>query len=176
MIAQMSQREKVLAGVVGACLFLLLNVFLFKIFLGNHALLRTTLAKAQSQLAGFQQQESERTKWAQREVWLDANLPVLGDADVANKQIREALLELGKKHTVTIESPTPGVPANQPYYTTLGVRIECKAAWTQMGNFLYDLETPGQFLVIEALEMKVDPADKTQLRATMTVAKWFAPK
>ncbi len=176
MIAQMSQREKVLAGVVGASLFLLLNVFLFKIFLGNHALLRSTLAKAQAQMAGFQQQESERTKWGQREVWLDANLPALGDADVANKQIREALLDLGKKNTVIIESPTPGVPANQPYYTTLGVRIECKAAWTQMGNFLYDLETPGQFLVIEALEMKVDPTDKTQLRATMTVAKWFAPK
>lgn len=176
MIATMSQREKVLAAIVGASLILMLNVFLFKIFLANHALLRTTLAKAQAQMAGFQQQESERTKWAQREVWLDANLPALGDADVANKQIRETLLDLGKKHTVTIESPAPGVPNNQPYYTSLGVRIECKAPWTQMGNFLYDLQTPGQFLVVEALEMKVDPADKTQLRATITVAKWFAPK
>ena len=176
MIAKMSQREKVLASGVGAALFLLLNIFLFKIFLGNHALLLTSLAKAKVQMAGFQQQESERTKWAQREVWLDANLPALGDADIANKQIREALLDLGKKHTVTIESPAPGVPNSQPYYTSLGVRIECKAAWTQIGNFLYDLQTPGQFLVIESLEMKVDPTDKTQLRATMTVAKWFAPK
>ena len=172
----MSQREKVLAAIVGAALFVLLNSFLVRIFLNNHTLLRTALAKAKSQMAGFQQQESERTKWAQRDVWLEQNLPTLGDTDVANKQLRETLLDLGKKHTVTIESPTPGAPSRQSEYTSLGVRIEGKATWQQMGNFLYELQTPGQFLVIESLDMKVDPADKTQLRAGMTVAKWFAPK
>ena len=172
----MSQREKLLATLVGAAVFVLLNFFLIKIFIANHATLRSTLAKAQAQMAGFHQQESEREKWAQRDSWLDQNLPTLGDTDVANKQLRETLLDLGKKHTVTIEAPAPGIPNRQPNYTSLGVCIDGKAPWQQMGNFLYELQAPGQFFVLESLEMKVDPADKTQLRASMTVAKWFAPK
>ncbi len=174
MIGQLSPREKVLGGLVGFALFALLNIFLVKFFLANHGELKTSLGKAQGQLATFKQLESDRALWAERDAWLSSGLSPMGDADVANKHLREALLELAKKHIVTLESPAPGIPNAQPAYTSLSVRLEGKATWKQMFSFLYELQSPGQFLVVEALDMKVDPVDKTNLRANFTIAKWFA--
>ena len=174
MISQLSQREKLLAGLVGFALFALLNVFLVKFFLTNHNDLKTSLGKAQSQLNGFKQLEGERTMWAERDGWLTSGLAPLGDPDVANKHLRESLLELAKKHIVALEAPAPGIPNAQPAYTSLSVRLDAKATWKQMFNFLYELQSPGQFIVVEALDMKVDPIDKTNLRANLTIAKWFA--
>ncbi len=174
MIGQLSQREKLLAGLVGFALFVLLNIFLMKFFLANHGELKTSLGKAQAQLGTFKQLETERAMWAERDEWLNNSLVPMGDSDVANKHLREALLELAKKHVVTLESPAPGIPNAQPTYTSLSVRLEAKATWKQMFNFLYELQSPGQFIVVEALDMKVDPIDKTNLRANFTIAKWFA--
>jgi hypothetical protein len=175
MIGQLSQREKVLGAIVGIALLVLLNIILVKFFLANHGELKTSLGKAQTQLNTFKQLEGDRAMWAERDAWLSSGLEQMGDADVANKHLREALLELAKKHTVTLEAPAPGIPNAQPFYTSLSVRLEAKATWKQMFNFLYELQSPGQFLAVESLDMKVDPVDKTNLRANFTIAKWFAP-
>jgi hypothetical protein len=174
MISQLNPREKVLAGFVGIALFIVLNVFLIKFFLANQRGLHTNLGNAQAQLVTFKQLEGERAMRAERDAWLDGGLVPMGDADVANKHLRESLLELAKKHIVTLESPAPGIPNAQPFYTSLSVKLDAKATWKQMFNFLYELQAPGQFLAVESLDLKVDPIDKTNLHATFTIAKWFA--
>ena len=45
-----------------------------------------------------------------------------------------------------------------------------------MFDFLHDLQAPEKFVAIENCELKVNREDKTQLRASLTVAQWFAPK
>jgi hypothetical protein len=45
-----------------------------------------------------------------------------------------------------------------------------------MFEFLRELQGPGKFTVFNPLSLKVDATDKTQLRAELTVAKWFAPQ
>jgi hypothetical protein len=160
---------------VGGAVAILLNVFLIKFFLGKYNDYRVVKVEAEKKMATFRLLESERERWAKRDAWLTSRLVPMGDQDVANKHQREGLQELAKKHEILIDSVSPGVPNRLPAYTSLGIRVECKGKWDQMAYFLNELQGPENFVAIEAMELKVDPADKTQLRASMTVAKWFSP-
>jgi hypothetical protein len=176
MISEMSQREKMLAFLVGGAVAVLLNVFLIKFFRDKFNDYRSEKAVAEAKMDGFRRQEAERDRWSKRDAWLTQQLTAMGDPDVANKRQREWLQETAKQNQILIESFSPGSPSPQPYYTSLGNRFDCKGKWDDMGRFIIDLQGPLSFIAIEGLDLKVDPSDKTQLRATLTVAKWFAPK
>lgn len=175
MISQMSQRERTLALLVGGAIFVLINVFLIKFCMTKYAESRDEKTRAEGDLSKFRAVESERSLWSQRDAWLTSRLVPMGDAAVVNKSQREYLQETAKKHQVLIESFNPGVANKLPAYTTLGVRVECKGKWDQIAFFLNELQAPENFTVVESMDLKVDPSDKTQLRATMTIAKWFSP-
>ena len=188
MLAQMSARERTLALLVGGVLFLLVNLVLIKFFMQKRTEFQVQIAKTQGQINGLKQMELERTLWAERDAWLTQSLPTLGDTQVANRELSEMVKELAKKHTVTIETPNPGMPLNAKDYTALGIRVTAKAPWQStpdaataakippLVEFLRELQAPGNFIVLDPLDLKVDAADKTQLRAEVTVTKWYAPK
>ncbi len=174
-MTQMSQREKLLAWIVGSVFFFVINIVAIKFLMDNYRNLGGRRAEIEGKIAGLKLQESQRELWAQRDRWVTESLPSIGDSDVANRQLIDAVQNLAKKYTVTLEAPQPGVPIKQPLYTTLSTKVEAKAAWTQMFDFMQELQAPGQFVSVEG-ELKVDPADKTQLRATLTISKWYLPE
>lgn len=176
MLAQMSPRERTLALLVGGVLLLLVNLVLIRFFLQKRTEFLTGIASTQGKIAALNQRESQRALWAERDAWLTQGLPVLGDSQVANRELGEAVKEVARKHTVTLETPNPGVPNRTKEYTALGIKVSLKAPWTPMMDFLRELQAPGQFIVFDPLDLKVDAADKTQLRAEVTVTKWFAPQ
>jgi hypothetical protein len=175
-VSNMNKREKFLLILTAVVIGVLVNFYLVKFFLANRAELTRQLALTQMKIDTLKKRETERELWAKRDAWLNEKLPVLGDPDVASKALRESVLEIAKKHTVTLEAPSPGTPVTQPGHIALGVKFDAKASWDAMLDFLYDLQGPDQFTAIEGCEIKVNPADKTQLRATLTVARWYAPK
>jgi lipid A disaccharide synthetase len=176
MITRLNPREKIMLGIIGAALAVLLSMVLLRFFLGKNAELNAQLAATRSKVEILRKRESERELWEKRDQWLNTKMPRLGDADVANKALRESILAIAKTHTVTLEAPAPGVPATQPSHISLSVRLEAKSPWQAMFNFLYDLQGPEKFVAIESCELKMNREDKTQLRASLSVAQWFATK
>jgi len=176
MLATMNARERILLAATAAVIALILSFYLVKFFISQRLDYTRQLATTRGKIEMLKKRETERELWAQRNGWLTQKLPPLGDADVASKTLRESLLEIAKKHTVTVESPAPGVPTNQPGHISLAIRFDAKAPWESMMNFLYELQGVEQFTAIEQCEIKVNREDKTQLRSTLTIARWFAPK
>ena len=174
--ATMNKREKLLLTVTAAVIGVLVNFYLIKFFLSNRADLTRQLATTQMKIETLKKRETERELWAKRDAWLNEKLPVLGDSDVASKALRESVLDIAKKHTVTLEAPAPSNPVNQPGHISLAVKFDAKAPWDAMFNFLYELQGPEKFIAIENCEIKVNREDKTQLRASLTIARWYAPK
>ena len=171
----MSPRERTLALLVGGVIALLVNVVIIKFFMGKKTEFQLSIAKTEGQIAQKKALESERAFWAERDAWLNANLPTFGDPLVANRELTKQLTELAKKHGVTLETPQNGVPSRQKEYVGLGVRVSGKGPWVPMMEFLRELQEPGQFIVFDPLDLKVDATEKTLLRADVTVTKWFAP-
>ncbi|MCX6982173.1 MAG: hypothetical protein NTV08_15690 [Verrucomicrobia bacterium] len=176
LVANMNKREKTLLSITAIVIVVLLNFFLIKFFLSNRAVLTQKLAMTQVKIDTLKKRETERNLWAKRDALLDEKMPVLGDSDVASKEMREAILEIAKKHTVTLEAPAPGTPINQPGHIALGVKFDAKGTWDGVFNFLLELQGPEKFTAIEGCEIKVNREDKTQLRATLTIVRWYAPK
>ena len=176
LIANMNKREKFLLTITAMVVGVLVSFYLFKFFLSNRAELNQQLASAQMKIETLKKRESERELWAKRDAWLNGKLPVLGDPDVASKALRESVLDIAKSHTVTLEAPAPGTPVNQPGHTSLGVKFDASATWDSMFDFLYELQGPEKFTALENCEIKVNRQDKTQLRATLTVSRWYAPR
>lgn len=175
-LATMNARERVLLAAVGGVVALVLSVYLIKFFLSQRLEYSRQLATTRSKVEMLKKRETERDLWGRRDSWLTAKLPPLGDTDVANKALREAVLEIAKKNNVILEAPAPGVPTYPPGHTSLAIRFEAKGPWEAMLSFLYELQGVEQFTAIEQCEIKVNREDKTQIRATLTIARWFAPK
>jgi hypothetical protein len=176
MIARLNQREKTLFIATLTVIAVVVNIFLIKFFITNQATLRTQLGSTRAKVETLKQRESERDLWAKRDALLTNKMPSLGDPDVANKALRETILDTAKKYTVTLDAPAPGLPTTRENYISLSVKLDAKAPWQAIFDFLRDLQSPDKFIVIESCELKVNRDDKTQLRASLTVAQWFAPK
>ena len=175
-LTHMNKREKFLLTVTAVVVGVLVNFYLIKFFLSNRTDLTRQLALTQVKIDTLKKRETERELWSKRDAWLNEKLPVLGDSDVASKALRESILDIAKQHTVTLEAPSPGTPVNQPGHISLGVKFDAKATWETMFDFLSELQGPEKFTAIENCEIKVNREDKTQLRATLTIARWYAPK
>jgi hypothetical protein len=174
--ANMNRREKILAIITASVVGVLVNFYLIQFFLSANTDLNRQITATQAKIGTLKKRETERELWSRRDAWLNEKLPVLGDPDVASKALRESLLEIAKKHTVTLEAPSPGVPVNQPGHISLGVKFDAKAPSEALLNFLFEIQDPVKFTAIENCEIKVNREDKTQLRASLTIARWYAPK
>ncbi len=175
MIAQMSQREKMLSLLVGGAVAVFLNVLVLNFFLGKYREYRTAKVEAESKLANFKILESERERWAKRDVWLTAQLTPLGDKDVTDKAQRDSLQALAKKHEILIENVARGTAIPMSNYTEFKTALDCKGKWEQLISFVYELQSPENFTVLNPVDIRVDPNDKTQFKVNVTVVKWFAP-
>jgi hypothetical protein len=176
MISEMSKREKILVTVVGVTLLILVNVLRIKSFVSTNANLKLSLDRTQRQISQNLARESERALWDERNTWLNEHMETLGDVDTATKQLGDALKELAKKHGVTPENPSQGSPRHNPTYSSLSYAIQAKGPWASVFDLIRELQSPGQFLVFESAKIEVDSADKTQIRADIRVAKWYAPQ
>jgi hypothetical protein len=175
-LSTMNPRERMLLTVTGGVMAFIVSFYLIKFFVSQRTEYSRQLVTARSKVEMLKKRETERELWSRRDAWLTSKLPTLGDPDVANKALREATLEIAKRNNVILEAPAPGNPVNAPGHISLAIRFEAKGPWESMLNFLYELQGVEQFTAIENCELKVNREDKTQIRATLTIARWFAPK
>lgn len=174
MIKQMTARERTLATIVGAGLFLFVNIFLAKFVLKQHRQLRNDLAVKTSERDAMLVLLAERDLWTKREQWLNAKLAKLENRDEAPSDLRKAITEIAAKHNITLEKTLLGEPETKPQFARVSVTFETKSKWKDLVEFIRDLQAPGQFIVLESLKLNIDETDKTQMRGRFRVAKWFA--
>ncbi len=176
MIQQMSQRERVLASLVGGVAFLFLTFLIFDYFMKNQRRLQTDLARNAGAVSAMKLQLSEKPLWDERDALLKAQLPVLAAEDRAGVELLDQVSQLARNQSVTLVSQSLGVVTRKPEYTAVAVQVETTSTWPALITFLYELQAPGKFLVVESATLKRDDKDDTQMRSTFKIAKWYAPK
>lgn len=173
----LNRREKMLVLIVGTTVAMLVNLFLVSFFLKTHRRLRADFAQKQSQLQAMQALSADRALWEQREAWLQAKQPRLENEATAGGQLLDQVKELGRKHEVLLEQQAIGTPdRSKPERVSVPVTFEMKSSWKALGLFLYELQGPGQFVVIESANLRIDPQDQTQMRGKFRIAKWYASR
>ena len=176
MIQQMNPREKTLATIVGVLLVSLLTYLLASTFLKHHAKLKAQLRDRQTELDAMKTLSTERELWLKRDTFFKERQPPLANPGGAGVALLEETKEIAQKHSIVIENPLIGTPESKPNYQAVSVSLETKSKWENLVDFIYELQAPDSFIVLENAKLTLDQGDKTQVHGNFRIAKWFAPK
>ena len=171
---RLNQRERLLSAIVAGVLFLLLNWIIWSKLLSSLSQTRSDLATRKETRKVQEIFIRERGLWEKRAQWLQAHQPALkgpGEASTLLDQIKQ----VAGKHNVLIENPAIGTSDATPERQAVFASFEVKSPWPPLVKFLYDVQQPESFVVFESITLNIDPADPTQMRGKMKLARWFAP-
>jgi hypothetical protein len=171
---RLNQRERRLSAIVAGILFLLLNWIIWSKLLGSLSQARADLTTRKETRQVQEVFIRERDLWEKRAKWLQDHQPTLkgpGDASTLLDQIKQ----VAGKHNVLIENPAIGTSDATPDRQAVFASFEVKSPWPPLVKFLYDVQQPESFVVFESITLNIDPADPTQMRGKMKLARWFAP-
>jgi hypothetical protein len=173
---KLSSREQILSAVVGAVVFVLLNLLLLGAFARKNAGLRAELSQQRLEWATMQDLLGEQGLWAARDAALTAKQPKLTNENAAGVELYDTIRELAQKHSVTTENPVlnSGVVKTQ-WYQSVPVSLDTHSSWPDLIGFLYALQKPDLFVVCEAVHIEVDQSDQTKMVGHFKIARWYAP-
>lgn len=171
---RMNQRERMMTLVISAILFLLINLFLWRLVLGGISNSRRELASRKSTRAEQVVYMKERELWAKRQQWLEKTQPILKGAEEASNLL-DQVKQVAGKYSVLIENPAIGSGETTPTHQTVFASIETTSHWPDLVHFLYDVQQPDAFIVFETVNLAVDNNDATMMRGKFKIARWFAP-
>ena len=171
---RMSQRERMMTLVVGGVLFLLINLFVWRMVLGSISNSRRELATRRSTRAEQTVYLRERDLWAKRQQWLEKTQPALKGAEEASTLL-DQLKQIAGKYDILIENPAIGSGETTPNHQAVFASIETSSHWPELVHFLYDVQQPDAFVVFESVNLAIDSNDATMMRGKFKIAKWFAP-
>jgi hypothetical protein len=171
---KMNQRERMMTMVIAAILFLLINIFVWRLVLGSISNARRELATRKSTRAEQVVYMRERDLWAKREQWLEKTQPPMKGAEEASTLL-DQVKQVAGKYNVLVENPAIGAGETTPTHQTAFASIETSSHWPDLVHFLYDVQQPDAFIVFENVSLAVDNSDATIMRGKFKIARWFAP-
>jgi hypothetical protein len=171
---RMNPRERVLSWVVAGTVFTLVNLWLLSWIFGGLGSAHKDLAGRKAKLAEQALYVKERDLWTKREEWIAKHQPLLKDPAEASALL-DQLREVANKHNVEIENPAIGTGETTPNHQTVFASIETKSPWPPLVHFLYDVQRPEAFIVLESVNLVIDGGDPTMMRGKFKFARWFAP-
>lgn len=171
---RMNQRERTMTLVIGAILFLLINLFVWRLVLGSISNSRRELADRKTTRAEQVVYMKEKDLWAKREQWLEKTQPAMKGAEEASNLL-DQVKNVAGKYNVLVENPAIGAGETTPQHQTVFASIETSCHWPDLVHFLYDIQQPDAFIVFENVNLVVDTNDATTMRGKFKIARWFAP-
>ena len=173
-LAQLNQRERILALAVGAILFLLVNLAIWSTLLGMSAGARREYAAQRDTRKEQQVYLEEEKTWKRRADWLAKNQPALTNPAEASSLLTQ-VKEIAGKYNVQLEDPQIGAVESTPSHQSVSATFETRSGWEPLVHFLYDAQRPEAFTVFEQVNLMVDGNDATVMHGRFKIAKWFKP-
>jgi len=170
----MNRRERLLSWIVAGTIFVLLNLWILSWILGALSSGQKEVAARRAKLSEQNLYVKERDLWTKREEWLQKRQPVLKDPAEASALL-DQLKQVAGKYDVLVENPAIGTGENTPYHQTVFASVETKSPWAPLIHFLYDVQRPDAFVVLENVNLAIDGSDPTMMRGKFKFARWFAP-
>jgi hypothetical protein len=173
-LAQMNQRERILALSVGGVLFLLINLAIWSALFGLSSGARTDYATQRATRTEQTVYLGEEKMWKKRADWLKKKQPHLNNPAEASTLLTQ-VKQIAGKYNVQIDNPQIGVVETTPSHQAVSASFETKSDWSSLVHVLYDAQRPEAFTVFEQANLLVDASDPTVMRGRFKIAKWFAP-
>jgi len=171
---RMNRREQIMTLAIAGLLFVLINLFVWRLLLGSISNSRRNLVARRATRNEQTVYLRERELWKARDEWLQKTQPNMKGAEEA-PDLLEQLKQIAGKYNIVIENPSIGPGESTSTHQAVFASIETNSHWPELVHFLYDVQQPDAFVVFESVNLAIDNNDQTMMRGKFKVAKWFAP-
>lgn len=172
----MSSREKKLLTLFLVAGFLVVNFFLYTLYVQKRAVFTSELDSAKSQLQqaiAFQNGSEEMQEEMQ---WLAEHEPEPGVYQTVQTKLQQFTESQARSFGLTIKkqellpTDTSGV-----HYNRAQVRIELTGPEQALYRWFDAVNDPAKFRTAYQIRLRANSQDDTQIDCTATVAQWFPP-
>lgn len=174
MYQRMSKRERMMTLAIGAVLFLLINLFVWRWLLGGISNSRRELATRKSTRNQQVVYMRERELWKKRDEWVQKNQPAPKGAEEASTLL-DQIKQVAGKYNILIENPAIGQGETTANHQAVFASVETSSHWPELVHFLYDVQQPDAFVVFESVNLAIETNDPSMMRGKFKIARWFAP-
>ena len=172
-LAQMNQRERMLALSVGGILFLLINLAIWSTLFGMSAGARADFATQRATRTEQTVYLGEEKMWKKRADWLKKKQPRLNNPAEASTLLTQ-VKQIAGKYNVQIDNPQIGAVETASSHQAVSATFETKSDWGALCTF-FTTSRGRAFTVFEQANLIVDANDPTVMRGRFKIAKWFGP-
>ena len=181
---RLSARERMLTLLVGATVFVVINLILLSMLIGSFGENRRLYAQQSQELKIQSLFAGELPMWKQRMDWLKARQPALTNRSRAGTELLEQVQGAARVSKVIITNPQIKPPPVTPGggkdltgrdYQAVSVEFDTESDWGALIGFAQTLQKPEAFLVFDLATLRSDPGNAEQIKGQFRVSKWYAP-
>jgi hypothetical protein len=161
-----------------ACVSVVALVGVFFIWRGHHNRLVAARQKIEDYQGRFDAAVAaagDAPFWQERQKWLDANLPVLGDGGQAHSRFLEQLQTSARERGLIVASPVLLKHEGGPHHRELPISLQVTGPDNAVFRWLADLQSPEKFQLIKYLLLTSSSARPPRMTCNITVARVFKP-
>ena len=113
--------------------------------------------------------------WKERQAWLDATMPVMGDSGQAHSTFLEHLQNTARERGLTVASPVLLKPEGSAHHRELPVSLSVTGPDSALYRWLADLQSPEKFQFVKYLLLTPKSAKPPRMTASITIARLYKP-
>jgi len=113
--------------------------------------------------------------WRERQTWLDAAMPVMGDSGQAHSSFLEQLQATARERGLIVASPVLLKPEGGAHHRELPVSLSVTGPDNALYRWLADLQSPEKFQLVKYLLLTPASAKPPRMTVSITVARLYKP-
>lgn len=113
--------------------------------------------------------------WKERQAWLDATMPAMGDGGQAHSAFLEHLQSTAKARGLTLTSPVLLKPETGAHHRELPISLQVTGPDNALFRWLADLQSPEKLQLVKYLLLTPVATPPSRMTASVTVARLYKP-
>jgi hypothetical protein len=170
----LSQRERTLAVVTGAVVFVCLNYFAAGPLLDKWDETSKKIVEADGRIKAEKSVMAMEPQWQVQHRELLARLRQSGGGESAGDVIPRIEAVAGQLE-ISFSQRSPSPPTDRDRYIERSANFNYQGQWTNMVKFLYALTKQAEIYRVTSIKMRADSRDPNQLSGDMKIVTYYLP-
>jgi hypothetical protein len=113
--------------------------------------------------------------WKERQAWVDATMPVMGDSGKAHSSFLENLQATAKQRGLSLAAPVLLKPDGGAHHRELSISLQVSGPDNAVHRWLAELQSPEKFQLIKYLLLTPLSSQPPRMNGNVTVARIYKP-
>jgi len=113
--------------------------------------------------------------WKERQAWLDATMPEMGDAGQAHSTFLEHLQSTARQRGLAVAATVLLKPEAGPHHRDLSISLQVTGPDNAVFRWLAELQSPEKFQLIKYLLLAPASVQPPRMTGSVTVARFYKP-